>query len=101
MIERSGRSHPCKVLVLLLAGVTVALTAVVVLHQLQHLSGAVPVSRACPICVWAHAVLAGLKVCIGLLWGLLLLGISVPERLTTLPLDFLLGIASRAPPAPA
>ena len=100
MIRRIER--PCleKALALLLAGVILSLAPVVVLDHLQHLSGAVPASHNCPVCAWAHAVLAGVTVWLALLWAFLQLGLSAPMRLVPLAIDFLPSNTSRAPPAP-
>jgi hypothetical protein len=98
LIRRRSRPHSWKVLTLLLAGAIFVLTAFSVIDQLQHLSGAVPPSRDCPICAWAHGVIAGVKGFLVLLWCLLLLGFSAPETMRPHAFKFLLTTASRAPP---
>ena len=100
MIQRSGRPCVGKVLVLLLAGVILGLTAVVIRDQLEHLSGAVPASPSCPVCAYAQALHAGVAVCIALLWVVLRVGLSAPEKLILLAVDFHPRAPSRAPPAP-
>jgi len=100
MLGRSGASFFGKALGLLLAWVILGLTAVVVLDQLEHLSGAVPASHSCPVCAYAQALLAGVTVCIALLWTFLRLGLATPEKLVTLAVDFFLRPTPRAPPLP-
>ena len=81
-----------------LAGLLLALTALYVFDQLQHLTGEVPGSSECPICAWAQGVIAGAKVSIALQWILLALGMAAFKSMAApAPLSASTAI-SRAPP---
>ena len=81
-----------------LAGLLLALTALYIFDQLQHLTGEVPGSSECPICAWAQGVVAGAKVSIALQWILFALGMAVLRSVVAPAPLFASPAISRAPP---
>jgi hypothetical protein len=83
-----------------LAGILLGLTILSTFDQFAHLRGTVPMSRGCPVCAWARAMLTGAKAGVVLTWLLVLLGLSFEERPHPVPAAPCRTTPSRAPPAP-